>query len=209
MFYEPKSGHGLPHDPFKAIVAPRPIGWISTVDQEGRNNLAPYSYFNGISTRPPMVAFASESRKDSARNAMASGEFVCNLATKALAEAMNISSAAVQPGLDEFALAKLATAPCRLVRPLRVAASPAALECKVTDVLQLRDLDGRETDVFLTIGQVVGVHIDERYLSDSLFDTARAMPLARCGYNDYAVVTEVFAMLRPSKSETDRMAGRG
>jgi flavin reductase (DIM6/NTAB) family NADH-FMN oxidoreductase RutF len=209
MFYEPKSGHGLPHDPFKAIVAPRPIGWISTADQAGRNNLAPYSYFNGISTRPPMVAFASESKKDSARNAMASGEFVCNLATKALAEAMNISSAAVPPELDEFALANLATAPCRLVRPLRVAASPAALECKVTDVLQLRDVDGREIDVFLTIGQVVGVHIDERYLSDGLFDTARAVPLARCGYNDYAAVTEVFAMLRPSKSETDGMAGRG
>ncbi len=209
MFYEPKSGHGLPHDPFKAIVAPRPIGWISTVDKEGRNNLAPYSYFNAISTRPPLVAFASESMKDSTRNAMASGEFVCNLATKALAEGMNTSSAAVPPELDEFALANLATAPCRLVRPLRVAASPAALECKVIDVLHLRDLDSREIDVFLTIGQVVGVHIDERYLTDGLFDTARAVPLARCGYNDYAAVTEVFAMLRPSKSETDRMAGRG
>ncbi len=200
MFYEPKTGHGLPHDPFKAIVAPRPIGWISTVDKQGRNNLAPYSYFNAISTRPPMVAFSSESLKDSCRNAMATGEFVCNLATAALAEGMNMSSATVPAEVDEFELAKLATAPCRLVRPLRVAASPAALECKVLDVVHLRDLDGRELNHYLTMGQVVGVHIDERYLTDGLFDTARAVPLARCGYHDYAAVKEVFAMLRPGES---------
>lgn len=200
MFYEPKTGHGLPHDPFKAIVAPRPIGWISTVDKQGRNNLAPYSYFNAISTRPPMVVFSSESLKDSCRNAMATGEFVCNLATAALAKGMNMSSATVPAEVDEFELAKLATAPCRLVRPLRVAASPAALECKVLDVLHLRDLDGRELNHYLTMGQVVGVHIDERYLTNGLFDTARAVPLARCGYHDYAAVKEVFAMLRPGES---------
>lgn len=200
MFYEPKSGHGLPHDPFKAIVAPRPIGWISTVDKQGRNNLAPYSYFNAISTRPPMVAFSSESLKDSVRNAMATGEFVCNLATATLADEMNKSSATVPSDVDEFELAKLATAPCRLVRPLRVAASPAALECKALDIINLRDLDGRELGHYLTIGQVVGVHIDERYLTNGLFDTARAMPLARCGYHDYASVKEVFAMLRPGES---------
>lgn len=200
MFYEPRSGHGLPHDPFKAIVAPRPIGWISTVDKQGRNNLAPYSYFNAISTKPPMVAFSSESMKDSCRNAMATGEFVCNLATAALAEGMNKSSATVPPEVDEFELAHLATAPCRLVRPLRVAASPAALECKVIDVMHLRDLDGRELQHYLTIGQVVGVHIDDSYLTNGLFDTARAVPLARCGYHDYAAVREVFAMLRPGET---------
>ena len=200
MFYEPKSGHGLPHDPFKAIVAPRPIGWISTVDKQGRNNLAPYSYFNAISTKPPMVVFSSESLKDSVRNAMATGEFVCNLATAALAEGMNKSSASVPAEVDEFALAQLATAPCQLVRPLRVADAPAALECKVLDIINLRDLDGHELGHYLTIGQVVGVHIDERYLTDGLFDTARAVPLARCGYHDYAVVKEVFAMLRPGES---------
>ncbi len=200
MFYEPKSGHGLRHDPFKAIVAPRPIGWISTVDAAGRHNLAPYSFFNAISSKPPMVAFSSEGMKDSVRNARATGEFVCNLATAALAEGMNMSAANVPPEVDEFELAGLATAPCRLVRPLRVAASPAALECKVTDVLHLRDLDGNETDRHLVLGQVVGVHIDEGYLDNGLFDTARAVPLARCGYREYASVTAVFEMLRPGET---------
>jgi flavin reductase (DIM6/NTAB) family NADH-FMN oxidoreductase RutF len=200
MFYEPKNGHGLPHDPFKAIVAPRPIGWISTVDSEGRHNLAPYSFFNAISSSPPMVCFSSEGRKDSVRNAKATGEFVCNLATVALAVGMNQSAAAVPPEIDEFELARLATAPCRRVKPLRVAASPAALECKVLDVLNLRDVDGRELERYLVLGQVVGVHIDENYLDNGLFATARAVPLARCGYRDYASVAEVFQMLRPGET---------
>ncbi len=199
MFYEPKRGHGLPHDPFKAIVAPRPIGWISTVDEHGRNNLAPYSFFNAISSAPPQVAFSSEGLKDSARNARATGEFVYNLATAALAQGMNESAASVAPDVDEFELARLASAPCRLVRPLRVAASPAAFECKVLDVLSLRDLEGRHTDHFLVLGQVVGVHIDESFLNDGHFDTARAVPLARCGYREYASVTAVFEMLRPGE----------
>lgn len=200
MFYEPKNGHGLPHDPFKAIVAPRPIGWISTVDSEGRHNLAPYSFFSAISSSPPMVCFSSEGQKDSVRNVRATGEFVCNLATAALAEGMNESAAAVPPEIDEFALARLATAPCRLVKPLRVAASPAALECKVLDVLNLRDVDGRELERYLVLGQVVGVHIDENYLDNGLFATARAVPLARCGYRDYASVVEVFQMLRSGET---------
>ena len=200
-FYEPKSGHGLPHDPFKAIVAPRPIGWISTVDEHGRNNLAPYSFFNAISSNPPMVIFSSEGMKDSVRNAMSTREFVCNLATTALAEGVNQSSASVAPDVDEFELAKLVTAPCRLVKPLRVAESPAALECKVLDVMHLRDLDGRQTSRHLVLGQVVGVHIDESYLDNGLFNTARAVPLARCGYHDYASVTKVFQMLRPGETE--------
>ena len=198
-FYQPELGHDLPHDPFKAIIAPRPIGWISTVDEHGRQNLAPYSYFNAVSTRPPAVMFSSEGTKDSVRNAMSTREFVCNLATAALAEAMNQSSASVAREVNEFELAKLATAPCRLVRPPRVAASPAALECKVLDVLQLRDLDGQPTDRHVVLGQVVGIHIDESCLENSRFMTAKAVPLARCGYNDYASVTSVFSMLRPDE----------
>lgn len=200
MFYEPKSGHGLPHNPFKAIVAPRPIGWISTVDKEGHHNLAPYSFFNGISTTPPMVTFSSEGYKDSVRNAEATGEFVCSLATAALAEAMNRSSATVPPDVNEFELAKLATAPCRLVKPLRVAASPAALECKVVNVIRLRDIEDRPIEGYLTIGQVVGVHIDDDYLDNGLFAMTKAVPLARCGYRDYASVAEVFQMVRPDES---------
>lgn len=200
MFYEPRSGHGLPHDPFKAIVAPRPIGWISTVDKEGRHNLAPYSFFNGISTTPPMVAFSSEGYKDSVRNAEATGEFVCNLATAALAQGMNQSAAIVPPDVDEFELAKLATAPCRLVKPFRVAASPAALECKVLNIIKLNDIEGRPLERYLTIGQVVGVYIDDAYLDNGLFAMTRAMPLARCGYRDYASVSEVFQMVRPGET---------
>jgi flavin reductase (DIM6/NTAB) family NADH-FMN oxidoreductase RutF len=200
MFYEPKSGHGLPHDPFKAIVAPRPIGWISTMDEQGRHNLAPYSFFNAISSKPPMVAFSSEGMKDSVRNAIATREFVYNLATAALADGMNQSAAEVPPDVNEFELAGLATAPCRLVRPLRVADTPAALECKVTDVLHLRDLAGHETGRYLVLGQVVGVHIDDGHLENGLFNTARAVPLARCGYREYASVTTVFEMLRPGES---------
>lgn len=197
MFYEPILGHGLPHDPFKAIVAPRPIGWISTVDARGAPNLAPYSFFNGVCDQPPMVMFSSAGRKDSVRNAEATGEFVCNLATHALREEMNASSAMVAHGVDEFALARLKTAPCRAVRAPRVAASPAALECKVTSVTDLKDLHGASTNRFVVIGQVVGVHIDEAYLVDGLFDLAKAGALSRCGYMDYASVFETFAMARP------------
>jgi flavin reductase (DIM6/NTAB) family NADH-FMN oxidoreductase RutF len=200
MFYDPRAGHGLPHDPFKAIVTPRPIGWISTVDAEGRHNLAPYSFFNAISSKPPMVAFSSEGLKDTVRNAQATREFACNLATAALTDGMNASAAEVAPEVDEFELAKLGTAPCRMIRPLRVAASPAVLECKLIEVQHLRDIDGHETDRYLVIGQVVGVHIDDSYLTNGLFDTARAVPLARCGYRDYASVTTVFRLLRPGET---------
>lgn len=199
MFYEPKLGHGLPHDPFKAIVAPRPIGWISTLDEAGRPNLAPYSFFNAVGSAPPIVLFSSELLKDSARNAQATGEFVCNFASAALAEPMNVSSAAVPPQVDEFELAGLAKAPCRIVRPPRVAVAPAALECKVLQVIHLRDLEGRATERYVVFGQVVGVHIDEAYITNGRFDTAKASPLARCGYKDYAAVTAVFEMTRPGE----------
>ena len=197
MFYEPTHGHGLPHDPIKAIVAPRPIGWISTVDAEGRPNLAPYSYFNAISTDPPMVCFSSGGMKHSAVNARATGEFVYNLATQPLAREMNASSEAVPPEVDEFELTGLATAASRLVRPPRVAASPAAFECRVVTFMELTDIEGRGVDSYLVVGQVIGVHIDEAYLKAGRFDTAAAVPLGRCGYHDYTAVDEIFEMRRP------------
>ncbi|MCE8021965.1 flavin reductase family protein [Halomonas sp. MCCC 1A11036] len=199
MFYEPQAGHGLPHDPFKAIVAPRPIGWISTMDEEGRLNLAPYSFFNALSSRPPMVGFSSEGMKDTPRNARATREFVFNLATLPLARAMNDSAAALPPGESEFEFAGLEFAPSGKVRPPRVAGSPAALECRVVDCLELRDLEGRELDRHLIVGQVVGVHIDDAFLREGRFDTVAAQTLARCGYRDYAAVREVFELLRPGE----------
>lgn len=197
-FYEPLKGHGLPHDPFKAILAPRPIGWISTVDAQGRVNLAPYSFFAAIATFPPMLCFSSDGRKDSVNNAEATGEFVCNLATRDLAWAMNETCAPLPHGENEMIRAGLEAAPSRLVRPPRVAATPAALECKVTQVLQLTGADGAKRDNWMVIGEVVGVHIDPAFLKDGRFDTAAARPLARCGYRgDYVEVSALFEMLRP------------
>jgi flavin reductase (DIM6/NTAB) family NADH-FMN oxidoreductase RutF len=198
-FYEPRSGHGLPHDPFKAIVAPRPIGWLSTIDQEGRVNLAPYSFYNAFCEAPPIVGFSSGGRKDSQRNIEATGAFVANLVTRKHAEAMNLTSAPFPHGTNEMELAGLAGAPCRLVRPPRVADAPAAPECKLLQVVPLTDLDGKLTGSTLILGQVVGVHIDKAFLKDGLFDMTLAHTIARCGYRgDYAEVTSVFEMLRPA-----------
>jgi flavin reductase (DIM6/NTAB) family NADH-FMN oxidoreductase RutF len=199
-FYEPATGHGLPHDPFKAIVAPRPIGWVSTVSAGGIPNLAPYSFFNTVCDKPPMIAFSSNGRKDSLVNVEATGEFVWSMATRALAEAMNASSATVPSDVDEFALAGLETAPGRLVAPPRVAASPASLECRLLQVLHLHDLDGRSAGHWLVIGQVVGVHIRRSLLRDGLFDTGAAHPIMRAGYrDDYVEATPetMFKMVRP------------
>jgi flavin reductase (DIM6/NTAB) family NADH-FMN oxidoreductase RutF len=197
-FYEPSRGHRLPHDPFKAIVAPRPIGWISTRDRQGRVNLAPYSFFNAFCDAPPIVGFSSAGRKDSLRNAEETGEFVANLATRALAEAVNLSSAPVPHGVDEMAMAGLTPAPCRLVAAPRVDESPAALECQLIRVMPVTDTDGNETNHFLVLGQVVGVHIDPSYLKDGLFDMTLARTIARCGYRgDFAEVDHLFEMLRP------------
>lgn len=201
-FYEPAAGHGLPHDPFKAIVAPRPIGWISTLDAAGVPNLAPYSYFNAVCDTPPLLVFASVGRKDSVVNAEATGEFVWNMATRALAEAMNASSAPVAPEVDEFALAGLAPAPCRIVRAPRVAAAPAAMECRVVEILRLKTVEGKPTDNWLTIGQVVGVHVAREFLRDGMFDTGAAHPIMRAGYRDaYVEATPetMFRMMRPSR----------
>lgn len=187
----------LPRDPFKAIVAPRPIGWISTRAPDGRINLAPYSFFNGFSSVPPIVGFSSEGWKDSASFARESGEFVANLATFALRERMNETSAPFPRGDSEFARAGLTMAECRLVAAPRVAESPAALECKVVEVIEIRSLGGGRSGAVLTLGEVVGFHIDETFLVDGRFDTARAHSLARCGYQDYAAVEAVFPMPRP------------
>ena len=198
-FYEPASGHGLPHDPFKAIVAPRPIGWISTRDRQGRANLAPYSFFNAFSSAPPIIGFSSEGHKDSVSNAEATGEFVANFVSRPLAEAMNRTSAPVGPEVDELQLAGLKAAACRLVAAPRVAAAPAALECKLLQVVRLRDLAGKELESYLVLGQVVGVHIDPRYLRDGRFDIAAAQPIMRAGYRaDYAELGGIFEMFRPT-----------
>jgi flavin reductase (DIM6/NTAB) family NADH-FMN oxidoreductase RutF len=197
-FYEPARGHGLPHDPFKAIVAPRPIGWISTRDAQGRQNLAPYSFFNAFSTSPPIVGFCSEGRKDSVRNVEETGEFVTNLATRSLAAAMNQTSAPVAADVDEFALAGLTAVPCRLVAAPRVAEAPAALECRLLQIVQLNDLDGRPLQTYLVLGQVVGVHINAAFLKNGRFDTVAAEPIARAGYRgDYFEMGALFEMLRP------------
>lgn len=187
----------LPHDPFKAIVAPRPIGWISTRALDGRINLAPYSFFNGFSSAPPIVGFSSEGWKDSASFARESGEFVANLATRDLHGPMNVTSGPFDRGDNEFAHAGLTMAECRLVAAPRVAESPAALECKVVEVIEIKSASGALTGAVLTLGEVVAFHIDERFVVDGRFDTARAHPLARCGYQDYATVEAVFAMARP------------
>lgn len=198
-FYETRLGHGLPHDPFKAILAPRPIGWVSTVDTNGLVNLAPYSFFNGFNSDPPIVGFSSEGRKDSVSNAEATGEFVCNMVTRDLAELMNATSANVSHDINEMALVGLDPAASRLVKPPRVARAAAAFECKVVQILPLHDLAGDALDSFLVLGQVVGVHINPAFLVDGRFDTAAARPIARCGYRgDYAEVTGLFEMFRPS-----------
>ena len=198
-FYEPRQGHGLPHDPFNAIVGPRPIGWISTQDDAGILNLAPYSFFNAFNYTPPLIGFASLGLKDTVRNIQANGEFVWNLATRPLAEAMNLSCAAVPPEVDEFALAGLVTAPSRLVRPPRVAASPVAFECKVSQIIQLQGADGTKTDSWLTLGEVIGVHIDEALLVNGVYDTAAALPILRGGGPaDYFELGPRFRMKRPS-----------
>ena len=200
MFYEPrKRNHGLPHDPFKAIVTPRPIGWITSVSAMGEINLAPYSFFNGVSSDPPMVMFSSEGRKDSVTFIEESKEFVCNLATWDLRAQMSMTSATYPRGINEMNEAGLDPAPSVLVKPPRVRASPCALECKWLKTVQLHDVDGRAIQNYLVLGQVVGVHIDERFIKDGLLDTAAMRPIARAGYHDYFVMTPEtkFSIRRP------------
>ncbi|GAA4112968.1 flavin reductase family protein [Aminobacter aganoensis] len=197
MFYEPSQGHGLPHDPFKALVSPRPIGWISTIGKDGALNLAPYSFFNALTGKPPLVWFSSEGPKDSATFAAETHEFVANVVGRDLAEKMNRSSVNAPRGTSEFGYAGLTAAPSRLVAPPRVAEAPAALECKVTEIFRPKGLDGNQTDIFVIVGEVVGVHIDEAFLTDGLFDVVKSGNVSRLGYMDYSSVSEVFAMRRP------------
>lgn len=201
MFYEPEKRDRaiLPHDPFKAIIAPRPIGWITSMSATGEINLAPYSFFNGINSRPNLVMFASEGHKDSVAFIEETGEFVCNLATWDLREQMNETSAPLARGMNEMLRAGLAPAPSRIVKPPRVAASPCALECKMTKVVTMESIDGTPLDCHVVFGQVVGVHIDDRFVKDGILDTAAMRPIARCGYNEYAVVDSLFSMIRPSQ----------
>ena len=204
-FYEPRDGHatveGLAHDPLNAIVAPRPIGWISTLGADGARNLAPYSFFTLFNYRPPIIGFASTGWKDSAANIAATGEFVWNLATRDLAEAMNATSATVGAGVDEFTLAGLDAVPSRLVAPPRVAASPVAFECRHTQTLRLEALDGRALDTWLILGEVVGIHIAPHLIADGSYRTAAAHPITRGGGpGDYFEVLEegLFTMRRPA-----------
>ena len=204
MFYEPAKGHGLPHDPLKAIVAPRPIGWISTMAADGSLNLAPYSFFNAFSSRPPLVWFSSEGSKDSVNIAEETGEFVANLVGRDLAAKMNLTSVDAPRGVSEFAIAGLTPAPSNLVKPPRVAEAPAALECRVTEIFRPKDLDGKPAGAIVAVGQVVGVHIADEFLTDGLFDMVKAGNVARLGYFDYSSLDATFAMRRPRWSDVKK-----
>ena len=203
---------GMKFDPFKALAVPRPIGWIASVDRDGVPNLAPYSFFNAISDRPPMVMFSSGGRKDSLRNIEATGEFTCSIANWDLREAMNLSSAPVAPGVDEFALAGLAPAASLLVKPPRVAAAPAAFECRLWKTIALPALPGRDgapgEGYTLVIGEVVAVYIADAFIEDGIVQTGKMRPLARLGYMDYAVVSpeSMFTLNRPTASADGQSA---
>ena len=179
--YEPRLGHGLPHDPFNAIVGPRPIGWISTQSATGALNLAPYSFFTAFNYVPPIVGFASIGAKDTLRNIEATGEFVWNLATHDLAEAMNQSCAAVPPEVSEFELAGLTPLASEKVRPPRVAESPVTFECRSTQIVQLQGIDGEKVPTWLVLGEVVAVHIAKALLKNGVYDTAGAGHILRGG----------------------------
>jgi flavin reductase (DIM6/NTAB) family NADH-FMN oxidoreductase RutF len=198
MFYDAVANtHGLKWDPFKALVAPRPIGWISTLSKTGVVNLAPYSFFNAVSTDPHFVMFSSGGRKDSQRNAEETGEFVCSLATYNLRDAMNRTSQHVGPEVDEMALAGLTPAPSKIVAPPRVAESPVAFECRYWRTIDLPGPDGGPGTHAIVLGQVVGVHIDDSVLVSDKVDVTKLKPIARLGYGDYAVIDEVFELSRP------------
>ena len=199
-FYEPANGHGLAHDPFNALVAPRPIGWISSKSRDGVLNLAPYSFFNAFNYIPPIVGFSSIGYKDSVRNAEETGEFCWNLATRPLAEAMNQTCVGVGPEVDEFALSGLTPKPSRVISVPHVAESPVTLECRVTQILQLARANGETVNTWMVFGEVVGVHIAQHLLTNGIYDTAAAEPILRGGGPaDYFGVSDAqkFQMRRP------------
>lgn len=205
MFYETKDPHGLPHDPLKSCLVPRLIGWISTLSADGVVNLAPYSFFQGIATDPPMVMFVSMGDqpygpKDTVSNIEATGEFVCNMATWDLRDQMNISCAAVPAEVDEMEIAGLEKEPSVLVKPPRVKASPIHMECTHYQTIQLPSNNPKYKQT-MVLGYVVGVHINDEVLTDGLVDITKVRPIARMGYMDYAVVNDVFTMFRPSPED--------
>nr|CAD6415476.1 flavin reductase family protein [Rhizobium sp. Q54] len=199
MFYATDANdHGLRHDPFKAIVAPRPIGWIGTKGRDGPRNLSPYSFFNIVSDLPKIVMFSSSGRKDSLRNAEETGVFTASMASRDLAEKVNASSVAVPYGIDEFAVANLSPAPGRLVDAPYVAEAYTALECRVTDIVRPRTLDGQYAESYMVFGQVVGIHIRDDVIRDGRIDMALMRPIARMGYRDYCDGgADIFEMSRP------------
>jgi len=194
MFYRPEDGHGLPHNPFNAIVSPRPIGWISTRGSMG-DNLAPHSFFNAVAYTPPQVIFSSTGDKDSIKNIRETGVFAVNIVEYAAREAMNLTSGSYPRGTDEFVLAGVEKAQCETIDCPRVANAPATLECRVVQIVELLGKNN-----FLTIGEVTGVHLRDDCVVDGRFDVTRFHPVARGGYRDYSVVTEVFEMLRPGQT---------
>jgi hypothetical protein len=199
-FYEPKSGHQLKHDPFNSIVGPRPIGWISSKSSEGVLNLAPYSFFNAFNYVPPIIGFASIGRKDSLNNIEATGEFVWNLVTQPQVEAMNQTCKAVPPEVSEFDIAGLSTAPSNIVSVPRVAESPVSFECRCTQILQLKTLEGNSVETWVVFGEVVGIHIEERLISTGIYDTATAQHVMRGGGPaDYFSIgpEQLFKIYRP------------
>jgi len=198
MFYQPKDGHPLPHNPFKAIVSPRPIGWISSLDAQGRANLAPYSFFNAVNESPPMVMFSSgqdkiglEERKDSLANILETQEFCVNIVSHDLRDSMNKTAAPLPSDQDEFDHAGLEKAASKIINTPYVRAAPAVLECTLFKVITL---PGNQS---MVIGEVVGIHIDDKHLKDGLLDATSYQPLARLGYHDYAAVSDVFSLKRP------------
>lgn len=199
MFYEPKDGHGLPHTPFNAIITPRPIGWVSTRSADGVDNLAPYSFFNAVAYTPPQVMFSSTGgkpdqpvSKDTVTNIRDTGVFALNVVSYALKDAMNASSQMLPADQDEFTHAGLDKGECRTINCPYVAASPAVLECKLTQIIELPGENNR-----LVLGEVTGVHMDDACMVDGYFDVTKFNPLSRLGYRDYSTVREVFSIARP------------
>jgi len=201
MFYEPlnRDKTVLPHDPLKAVVAPRPIGWISTISASGIANLAPYSFFNMFSENPWIVGFSSNTLKDSVSNIADTREFVYNLATRAQIDQVNRTSVPAPSDIDEFAFAGIESAPSHIVRPRRVAASPCAFECKWVETIDLKGLSGTPANWYLVLGEVVGVHIDDSVIDDKgIVNIVKMQSLARCGYMDYTSVEYVTSLSRPT-----------
>jgi flavin reductase (DIM6/NTAB) family NADH-FMN oxidoreductase RutF len=198
--YEPKHGHGLKHDPFNAIIAPRPIGWISSRGAKGNVNLAPYSFFNAFCYHPPIIGFSSTSKKDSVHNIEETGEFVWNLATMDLARQMNATAAHVARDVSEFGIAGLTAVPGKLVNVPRVGESPVSFECRLSQIIQLQAANGEKAQAWLTLGEVVAVHIDKAFIKDGVYQTALTHPIVRAGRRgDYFEIRPdaMFEMVRP------------